>query len=222
VARGFPVFATSSGAVAASLGYPDNDTMPPDEAFSAIGRIRTAGEQLPLTADIESGYGLAPEVIVERLLQAGAVGCNFEDTDHHGAGELIEPDVQAAKIVRLKEAARAMGVEVVLNARVDVFRGHDAIDTKIFDDGVNRARLYVEAGADCVFPITLSVEQAIAEFVDAIAAPVNILLRPGVPSIARLTEIGVKRISVGGGMMRLAFREIERELDRLRTEVDSL
>lgn len=216
-AKGFPALATSSGAVAASLGYRDDDSMPPDEAFAAITRVGAAAD-LPLTADIESGYRLAPGELAERLLEAGAQGCNFEDTDHHGAGGLLDPAVQAERIAALEAAARASGVDLVLNARVDVFLGRDGVDAETVDEAVRRARLYVEAGADCVFPIMLADERAIRDFVQAVPAPVNIFLRSGAPSVARLRELGVKRISMGSRLMRTASRAIEQELENLRSE----
>jgi 2-methylisocitrate lyase-like PEP mutase family enzyme len=85
VTTGFPVVATSSGAIAATLGYEDNDSMPVEEAFGVVARIARS-VPVPVTADVEAGYRLSPEELVERLLDAGAVGCNLEDTDHHHTG----------------------------------------------------------------------------------------------------------------------------------------
>ncbi len=105
---GFPVVATSSGAVAASLGYEDEDSMPADEAFAAVRRISSA-VAVPVTADMEAGYRLEPEDFVTRLLEAGAVGCNLEDTDHHGGRDLVDADTHAARLAAIKESARAAG-----------------------------------------------------------------------------------------------------------------
>ena len=93
---GHPAIATASAAVTASLGYPDDDSIPPDEMFAAVGRIAAAVE-VPVTADVEAGYGLEPVELVERLLGAGAVGMNLEDTDHHGDAELVDADAPGAR-----------------------------------------------------------------------------------------------------------------------------
>jgi 2-methylisocitrate lyase-like PEP mutase family enzyme len=97
VKSGFPVVATSSGAIAATLGYEDNDSMPVDEAFGVVARI-TRSVSVPVTADVEAGYRLPPTELVERLLDAGAVGCNLEDTDHHGGKGLLDADENAERL----------------------------------------------------------------------------------------------------------------------------
>jgi 2-methylisocitrate lyase-like PEP mutase family enzyme len=186
---GFPAVATSSGAVARTLGWEDGEAMPADEAFAAVARIARAVD-VPVTADVEGGYGLPPAEVAERLLAAGAVGCNFEDTDHRGDGVLVDAELQAERIAALCAAA---GSGLVVNARVDTYVNglHD------FDETVRRARLYLEAGADCVFPIMLADEAAIAELVRTLQAPVNVFVRPGAPSLSRLAELGVRRASFG-------------------------
>ena len=110
---GFPVVATSSGAIAATLGYEDNDSMPVDEAFGVIARI-TRSVSVPVTADVEAGYGLSPEDLVERLLDAGAVGCNLEDTDHHRAAGLVDAGEHAERLRAVRRVAAQAGVEIVL------------------------------------------------------------------------------------------------------------
>ena len=121
VKAGFPIVATSSGAVAATLGYEDNDSMPVDEAFGVIARIARS-VSVPVTADVEAGYGLSPQELVERLLDAGAVGCNLEDTDHHGGAGLVDAGENADRLRAVRQAASEAGAHVVLNARVDVLR----------------------------------------------------------------------------------------------------
>ncbi len=116
---GFPVVATSSGAIAATLGYEDNDSMPVDEAFGVVARIARS-VSVPVTADVEAGYRLSPTDLVERLLDAGAVGCNLEDTDHHGGAGLVDADENAERLRAVRQAASEAGVDIVLNARVDV------------------------------------------------------------------------------------------------------
>lgn len=111
---GFPAVATSSGAMVRSLGYEDGSSAPADEVFAAVGRLARSVE-LPVTADLEDGYGLAPDELVARALSAGVVGCNLEDSDHRGASPLVPVDVQAARLAAVKASARRCGVDLVLN-----------------------------------------------------------------------------------------------------------
>ena len=197
----FPAVATTSGGVALALGYEDGERMPADEAFGAVRRI-SAAVTVPLTADMEAGYGLAPDELVRRLLDAGAVGLNFEDTDHRGGG-LVDAGAQADRIAALKAAG-----DVVVNARVDA--REDALD-----DGLARARRYREAGADCVYPIFVAGEDALRAFVDA-AGVINVYMRPATPPLDRLREIGVRRISIGGSLMRAVMKDARRIAEAVR------
>ena len=213
---GFPVVATSSGAVSATLGYADGEAMPAGDAFAAVARMaRAVG--VPVTADIEAGYGLEPGEVVRRLLEAGAVGCNLEDTDHR-AGGLVPPERHAALVAAVKEHGRAAGVDVVVNARVDVFIRSAEPPAALFDDGVERAEAYLAAGADCVYPIGLADEALIARFVEAVAAPVNIIVRTGAPSLARLAELGVARASLAGGLFREVMTLLGERLDGIAAD----
>ena len=208
VARaGFPVLATSSGAIAASLGHPDNDSMPVEEVFGALRRIAAALD-LPVSGDLEAGYQLPADELVQRLLAAGAVGCNLEDTDHHGSSGIVDAHAQAERIAATKRAGRDHGVDIVVNARVDVFRGQPEQSDELLSEAIRRARLYAEAGADCVYPITLDREALIQRFVAAVPAPVNILLR-GKLTVSGLSTLGVKRISLGSGLFRTAYAAAE-------------
>lgn len=196
---GFPAVATSSAAVAAVHGAEDADAMHPEVAFGAVAEI-AAAVSVPVTADLEAGYGLEPDAFAGRLLAAGAVGCNLEDSDHHGRGVLVPAEAQAERLAAVKQAARSRGVDLVLNARVDTYlRG---VDDPLAET-IRRGRLYGEAGADCVYPIFLADLGAIRELV-AELGPVNVLLRPGAPPVAELAEAGVARISVGSGLFSVA------------------
>lgn len=202
---GATAVATSSSAMAASLGYPDGEVMPADDMFAAIGRI-AAAVSLPVTADIEGGYGLRAGEIVERLIAAGAVGMNIEDTDRtDGAEALVSADRQAERIAAIRAAADAAGVPLVINARIDIFLRGDGTATERMAEAIDRGRRYLSAGADAIFPIWLTDAELIGQIVHQAAAPVNVLLRPGTPSIAELSALGVRRISVGGGLGRHAL-----------------
>ncbi|HEX6445611.1 MAG TPA: isocitrate lyase/phosphoenolpyruvate mutase family protein [Streptosporangiales bacterium] len=201
-AAGFPVVATGSAAVAEALGYADHEAAPVDEMFAAAARIATA-VSVPVTVDAESGYGLPAAEFVDRLLTAGAVGCNLEDTSHRSGG-LMDVDAQAAWLAEVRAAASAAGVDIVLNARTDVFIQQVGEPEERVDEAVRRGRAYLDAGADCVYPILVDDEATIGRLVDGMGGPVNALARPQAPSLARLAELGVARVSYGPGLHRLA------------------
>jgi len=208
VEAGFPVVATSSAAVAESLGYPDHQGAPAEEMFAAVARI-TRRVDVPVTVDAESGYGLPAAEFAARLVDTGAVGCNLEDTDHAGGG-LVPVDRQVAYLA----AVRAAAPDLVINARVDVFlRAED--QQSVFDEGVERARAYVAAGADCVYPILVRSPDLLRSFADAVGAPVNAALLPGM-TIADLASAGVARISLAAGLWRLTQGALREKLAELR------
>jgi 2-methylisocitrate lyase-like PEP mutase family enzyme len=216
---GFPAVATTSSGVAACLGWADGEQTPPVEMFAAIARIARV-VPVPVTADIEGGYGLAPEELVARLLATGAVGCNIEDTDRSGAGPLRDPDAQADYLAAVKRAGRAAGVEIVVNARIDLFVRQVGAPEARVAEAIRRARIYLNAGADCIYPIFVREEASIAALVAGIPGPVNIFALPDGPSLARLAELGVARISYAGRLHRTAFAEHERCVRAIRTGAD--
>jgi 2-methylisocitrate lyase-like PEP mutase family enzyme len=199
---GHPAIATTSAGVAEALGYEDGNVTPPDEMLAAVARI-AAVVDVPVTADLEAGYGLEPGELVAGLVRAGAVGLNFEDSDHEGGG-MVDAQAHAERLVQVKRAGRELGVDVVLNARVDAFL-HDADPATQLDDAVRRGQLYAQAGADCVYPIAARGRDAIGRLVEGIGAPVNILAVPGGLSLAELGELGVARVSFGSGLMHIAM-----------------
>ncbi|MGC0384627.1 isocitrate lyase/PEP mutase family protein [Streptomyces sp. SAI-129] len=201
---GFPALATPSAGVAASLGYEDGRT-PADEMFAAVARIVRAVD-VPVSADVEGGYGLAPKELVERLLEAGVVGCNLEDSTREGG--LKDPAEHAEWLAGVREEA---GDRLFLNARIDTFvRGVD-------DPGaaIGRAAAYVAAGADCVYPIAAPV--AVLPLLRAgIQGPVNVVAHPGQgPSPAELGGLGATRITFGPGLQRQAEQAVREHALRL-------
>ena len=201
---GAEAVATTSSGVAAALGYPDGEVIPAVEMLAAVRRIATA-VSLPVTADLESGYGLPVDDLVDRLVATGAVGLNLEDTVREGGTPALGPmERQVERIAAIRSAAMAAGVPLVINARVDSFlRG------ATYEDALARGGAYLAAGADCVYPIMLADADLIGRYVAEVGGPVNILRRPGSPSVAELTELGVRRISVGGGLWRHAMARAE-------------
>ncbi|WP_328607094.1 isocitrate lyase/phosphoenolpyruvate mutase family protein [Amycolatopsis sp. NBC_00345] len=197
VEAGFPVVATSSAAVAAVLGHPDGEGAPVADMLAAAARI-VGAVSVPVTVDAESGYGLAPADLAGRLLEIGVAGCNYEDTDHSAGGRRRPFDEQAARITELRKAA---GDELVLNARVDSFLGVPD-EAAVFDDAVARGRAYLEAGADCVYPILVRSPELLGEFVRQVGGPVNAAAFPGGPGLSALADLGVARISLGTGLWR--------------------
>jgi 2-methylisocitrate lyase-like PEP mutase family enzyme len=175
--------------------------------FAAVARVARA-VSVPVTADLEAGYGLPAADLVGRLLEAGAVGCNLEDSDHR-AGGLVDLERQADRLAAVRAAADAAGVPIVINARVDVHLRQVGPAEGRLDVALARARRYLEAGADCVYPILVADEVILRGFVEGSGGPVNALARPGAPSLQRLAELGVARISFGGGLWRRAHQTTE-------------
>lgn len=212
-AAGFPVVATGSAAVAESLGHPDQQGAPPGEMFAAAARI-AAAVSVPVTVDVEAGYDLPAAELAGRLAEAGAVGCNVEDTDH-GTGELVAASKQAERVAEL----RAADPDLVINARVDVFLG--AADQRaVLDDGIERARAYLAAGADCVYPILVRETGVLTAFVEAVRpAAVNALYLPAGPDLDTLGTLGVARISLGAGLWRHTQEFLAKSLRRLASGV---
>jgi 2-methylisocitrate lyase-like PEP mutase family enzyme len=221
---GFEAIATASHAVADSLGYEDGERAPSQEMFAAAARI-TRSVEVPVSVDAEGGYGLAPADLAARLRDAGAAGCNVEDTVH---GEKGAPDGDARVLVDVKEQAARIGAlrdadgDLVINARVDVFAGpsKDVTDDGRLREAVTRGRSYLDAGADSVFVIGVAGEALIAALVDRLQGPVNVLYRPGMPSLARLEELGVARVTFGPGLQRATLGLLERLAGRLRSGED--
>jgi 2-methylisocitrate lyase-like PEP mutase family enzyme len=215
VAAGFPVVATTSGGVAESLGYEDQERAPAGEMFAAAARIARSVD-VPVTVDAESGYGLSPDEFVETLLDAGLAGCNLEDTDHK-AGGLSEPSRHAERLAAIRQAAATRKYGLVINARIDVFvADYGERSEEHLDEGIARARAYLDAGADCVYPIFLHDERAIARFVEAAAGPINILGLPQAPPISRLAQLGVARVSYGSSIQRELVQHLATILARIR------
>ena len=210
---GFPVVATSSVAVAQSQGSADHEVLTADEALDAAKRIIDA-VPVPVTVDFEAGYSLDPGLIAEGLLRIGAAGCNLEDSDHRNQGSLVDASVHAARIAGVRATA---GGSLVINARVDTFARRLP---NARDEAIERGKRYLDAGADCVYPITVSDEEDVAALVAALGV-VNVNLAPRSCSVARFAELGVARISVGSGLHRIMTSQVGAVLQRLRDGDDS-
>jgi 2-methylisocitrate lyase-like PEP mutase family enzyme len=197
VAAGFPVVATTSGGVAAALGYEDHEGAPAEEMLAADARI-VRGVDVPVTVDAEAGYGLEPAALVRALQATGAAGCNLEDTDH-AAGKLRDAKERAAWLGAVRTAADQEHYPLVINARVDAFVASyfagGGPQAQFVPDALERANAYLDAGADCVYPIGLWERGPLEQFMSGVRGPVNVLALPEAPSPAELAALGVARIS---------------------------
>lgn len=221
VAAGYPVVATSSGGVAATLGYEDHEGAPTDEMLAAAARI-ARGVDVPVTVDAEAGYGMEPAELVAALRSIAAAGCNLEDTDH-AAGSLRDPDRHAEWLSAVRQAASEDDYPLVINARVDVFLvpyfagAGQGTQAELVPEALRRANTYVEAGVDCVYPIALCESDPLRDFVSEVRGPVNVIRLPETPSLAALAELGVARVS----WATLLYREaMARFADQLATLQD--
>jgi len=214
---GYPAIATTSAGVAFSLGYPDGQRISRDEMLEVVARIARA-VRVPVTADMESGYGITPKDMAETakaIVAAGAVGLNFEDVIGDAESSQVDTALQTEKIRALRETSAAAGVPLVINARTDVYLMPIGPEATRFERTVERLRAYRAAGADCVFAPGVKERPLIEKLVKAVAAPLNILVTPGCPSIPELEKLGVARASIGSGVMRSALglvRRIGKEL----------
>jgi 2-methylisocitrate lyase-like PEP mutase family enzyme len=220
VAAGFPVVATTSGGVAATLGYEDHEGAPGDEMLAAAARI-ASGVDVPVTVDAEAGYGMEPAELVAALRSMGAAGCNLEDSDY-AAGTLRDPDRHAEWLQAVRQAASEDEYPLVINARIDVFLhpflagAGPGTQEELDPEALRRANAYLEAGVDCVFPITLWEPDALRHFMSDVRGPVNIVRLPQAPSLAELAEVGVARVSWGILLHREAMARFEEQLASLR------
>ena len=216
---GAQAIATTSGGIAWSLGRPDGQRLTRAEMIRRISEIVSA-VTVPVTADIEGGYGASPDDVamtIEAVIAAGAVGVNLEDSSTPG-GPLFGPAEQAARI----QAARAAAVSaslpgIVINARTDVFLyGIGPVQSRL-DDVLSRCRAYASAGADVLFVPGLVDLQVIADLAAASALPVNVMVGPGAPLVAELATAGVRRVSVGTAITQAAYTLARRAATELLT-----
>jgi 2-methylisocitrate lyase-like PEP mutase family enzyme len=214
---GYPAIATTSAGAAFSLGYPDGQRISRDEMLEVVARIARA-VRVPVTADMEAGYGTTTKDMAETakaIVAAGAVGLNLEDVTGDTESSQVDTSLQVEKIRAIREVSASLGVSLVINARTDVYLMPIGPEATRVERTVERLRTYRAAGADCVFAPGVKERELIEKLVKAVAAPLNVLVTPGCPSIPELEKLGVARASVGSGVMRSALglvRRIGKEL----------
>ena len=204
---GFRAVATTSAGIAFSLGYPDGQRIPREEMLAQIARIAHA-LNVPVTADVEGGYGERPEDAVQTaraVIEAGAVGLNLEDATGDPGHPLADLSLQVAKIRAITSAVKTANIPLVLNARTDVYLAQVGSPESRYDEALRRLSAFREAGADCLFAPGIRDAETIGRLVRDLNFPLNILAAPGSPSIPELEKLAVARVSVGSGPMRASL-----------------
>jgi 2-methylisocitrate lyase-like PEP mutase family enzyme len=215
---GLPAIATSSSGASSALGYPDGEHIPAAEMLAVVARI-VARVSVPVTADLEAGYADDPQGVANvarQLLETGGVGVNLEDGVDPATGKLRSADSAADRIRAVRAAADERGVPLVINARTDVFLEISGPPDDLLAEAITRLGAYRDAGADCLFPIGLREPDAIRQLASELRHPVNILAGPGAPSVGELAELGVARVSLGGGPQRTALAALAAIADEVR------
>lgn len=214
--EGLPALATTSAGIAFSRGLPDRGEVPRDLVLAVAGGIAAAVD-VPVSADLEDGYGADPEAVGRTIglaVEAGLVGCNLEDGTGDAARPLRDSQEMVERLRAARAAADAGGRRFFINARTDGYWvGGSGPET--LREAVRRGQAYLEAGADGIFVPLVVQPDEIAVLVRELDGPLNVLVSPRTPSVPRLMELGVRRLSAGGGLLRAAYgaaREAVREL----------
>jgi len=216
---GIAAIATTSAGIAFSLGYPDGQKISREEMLAVVARI-ASGVAVPVTADVEAGYGNRPNDAArtaQAVIEADAVGMNLEDGTGDSAHPLTDLALQLEKIAAVKETGRKAGVALVLNARTDVYLRDVGPAERRYDEALHRLAAFRDAGADCLFLPGLRDSEIIGRLVKDLAFPVNILAGPGSPSIRELQKLGVARVSLGSGPMRATLGLARRIAEELKS-----
>ena len=208
---GAQAIATSSAGIAYVLGYPDGQQIFRAEMLDMVRRV-AAAVAVPVTADVEAGYGDAGET-ARQVIAAGAVGINLEDADENG--RLFSLESQLERIRAARAAGNAAGVALVINARTDAFATPGFSNEVRAAEAVRRANAYLEAGAGCAFVPFINDATVIAQLVKQIRGPLNILAGPLSPPLADLERMGVRRASLGSAVARAAYGRAQQVAEEL-------
>jgi 2-methylisocitrate lyase-like PEP mutase family enzyme len=214
---GFGALATTSAGIAFSLGYPDGQRIARAEMLAVVRRM-AAAVQVPVTADVEAGYGDSPEDAARtarEVAEAGAVGMNLEDRSGNPRHPLFDLSLQTERVKAVMEAAQK--VRIVLNARTDVYLLQLGTPEKRYHAALQRLAAFRDAGADCVFVPGLQDAGTIGRLVEDLRCPVNILAGPGSPSVPQLEKLGVARVSLGSSLMRATLGLVRRAAEELKS-----
>ncbi|HEY5392116.1 MAG TPA: isocitrate lyase/phosphoenolpyruvate mutase family protein [Hanamia sp.] len=216
----YPAIATASASIAFTNGYIDGENMPFNEVVIQLNKI-VKSVNIPVTADIESGYANSDAEFrknIEMIINSGVVGINIEDTNKQ-SGALFPIEIQCQRIGLIRNISEAMGTSLFINARTDVYiKGNDFItDEEKFEETLKRGKAYMDAGADCIFPIVMKQKKDIQNLISNLQCPTNILALPGVPDLKILNEIGVARVSLGPGFLKIALQAMKKLALKLKS-----
>jgi 2-methylisocitrate lyase-like PEP mutase family enzyme len=215
VGAGFDALTIGSHPLADSRGAKDNEGQTLDEVLTAVRPI-IAAVDVPVSVDLEAGYGADPADLITGLIEAGGAGLNLEDTVHSEGGRVRTTDEHAAYIGGLRAAADDAGVPIVVNGRTDLF-AHADDPSSVLDEAIERLKALVAAGADTVYPVKIHEDDAlIAAVVEAIDVPVNITAHPGKHTLERLQGLGVGRVTFGPLLQMALTAHTEELLGRWR------
>lgn len=209
---GFPALATTSAGVAFARGYPDGEAIPRKEMIAEVARI-AALVDVPVTADLEAGYGPRPEDVAETVraaIDAGAVGCNIEDGTNDPKKPLRDFEDAVARVRAGRAAADAAGIPFVLNARTDVYWAKALSGEAAFAEAVRRCNAFLEAGARSAFIPFVTDPALMGRLAKAIKGPLNMLAGAASPSASEMEKLGVARITIGGSLARACYKLAER------------
>src|SRR5216117_2530330 len=215
---GFAAISTSSAGVAWALGYADGERISRGEMLAVVRRIASSAS-VPVTADMEAGYGTTPEAAAETargVIAAGAIGLNLEDGTDEGGGGLVDVTLHVERIRAAREAGAAAGVPIVVNARTDAFEIKEWTPAQRLAEAVRRANAYHAAGADCLFVPHVSDAETIARLAREIEGPLNVIAGPPAPAIPELERLGVRRASLGPRVVQAALGLVRRAATELR------
>lgn len=210
VDAGFAALTVGSHPVADSVGKPDGEGMAFDDLTTRVAQL-TAAVQVPVSVDIESGYGEDPRRLIDGLLEAGAVGLNIEDTVHKDGGRIRTDAEHAALIGELRKASDAAGVHVVINARTDLFLRQIGDEADRFERAVTKLKLCADAGADSLYPVGRHDAETLRRLADELPLPINAIALPDKDDPASFGPLGVGRISFGP-FLQWALSERAKEL----------
>lgn len=217
-AKGYSAVATASAAIAESLGYGDGEQLKLSTMLETVARIVRSVE-IPVTADFEAGYSSTIEGLqqnISLLLETGAAGINFEDSfDHSSRLRPIPEQVERIKAVR--EAAARKGIHLVINARADSFFAEGfSTDEERIEDVITRSNAYIQAGADCVYPIGRGDRETLCILRKRISAPINVLASAKTASLKELQELGINRVSYGPYVFRSLLAKMSDMYDGIK------
>lgn len=214
---GYKAVATASASIAYSNGYDDGQKIPFDQLLFLLKKI-VSSVQVPVTADVESGYASSNSQLkehIKKLIDTGIVGINFEDSLHDET-KLFSKEEQSEKINLIKKTASEMASDLFINARTDVFiKQNNLSEEEKLNEAIERGKAYRDAGADGFYPILIKEKKSIEAVIKEVSLPLNILMIAGIPDFSALKEIGVARVSLGPGFLKNAINSMKNIAEKL-------